>query len=176
MYRVYLLRHGRAAHLAPGGRHDDEARELTGPGRQLLLRACATYARVLGSPPPRIWHSPLVRARQTAEILGAALGGGRAGPARQVQALVPAGRPGLVVELLQSELLAGAEAIVLVGHQPLLGDLAGLLISGNERASLALDPGSLVGLEFGDPHRMLGQLRVLLDQEVAAALCDPEGS
>lgn len=180
MQRVYLLRHGEAADLAPGGRRDDDARELSGPGRELLVRACAAYARILGPHTPQIWHSPLLRARQTAEILGAAIAAHRGteppgaldGPGREVAALVPDGPPARVVGLLQAGLFAGAGAIVLVGHQPLLGDLVGQLITGNERAGFPLETGMLVGLELHDPHGMLGRLRVLLDQGTAARLGD----
>lgn len=68
---LYLMRHGYAE---PGGLHRPDAeRALTPDGVLLLQQQGLAFAR-MGLQPDRLLCSPLVRARQTAEIVGAALG------------------------------------------------------------------------------------------------------
>ena len=65
---------------------------------------------------------------------------------------------------MQAELLDGVEAIALVGHEPHLGDLLGLLLSGNERVSIPLSKGMLAAVELNDAKVMLGRLLFVLPQ------------
>ncbi|VVM07551.1 partial 2,3-bisphosphoglycerate-dependent phosphoglycerate mutase, partial [Methylacidimicrobium tartarophylax] len=66
---VYLLRHAAAIREAP----TDAERKLSKKGRQEAQSAGNALHR-LGVRPDLIWSSPLVRARQTAEIVAEALG------------------------------------------------------------------------------------------------------
>lgn len=164
---VYLLRHGEAADLGPDGGFSDEQRELTPQGIEKLQLACRSYARLM-VPPDRILHSPLARARQTAKIL--AQHTGLAGELASSDELTPSANPAITVDLLQGELLDGGEAIVLVGHQPHLGDLLGLLLFGNERVSLPLSKGMLAAVELNDPKVMLGRLLWVLPEDAGKQL------
>ena len=164
---AYLLRHGEAASLAPDGGFQDELRELTGKGMERLHAACRSYARLM-VPPDRIVHSPLARARQTAEIL--AQHTGFAGDLASHDGLTPSANPATIVDVLQGDLLSGAEAVALVGHQPHLGDLLGLLLFGNARASLPLSKGLLAATELNDPQVMLGRLLWFLPQQAGERL------
>jgi phosphohistidine phosphatase len=164
---AYLLRHGDAADLAPDGGFSDEQRELTSKGIKKLHLACKTYARLM-VPPDRILHSPLARARQTAEILAEHIG--FAGDLVANDRLTPGANPAMSVDVLQAELLDGGEAIALVGHQPHLGDLLGLLLFGNQRVSLPLSKGMLAAVELNDPKVMVGRLLWVLPQRAGKQL------
>ena len=92
--RVYLCRHAKAA---PG--EPDEERELTGKGRRQAAEL-GTRLASLPEPPVVVLSSPLVRARQTAELIASAT---RA-PLEIEQRLAP----GATVEDLDRRRLAGA--------------------------------------------------------------------
>lgn len=164
---AYLLRHGDAADLAPDGGFRDEERELTPKGIEKLHLACEAYARLM-VPLDRILHSPLARARQTAEILAEHTG--FAGDLSANDCLSPNANPATAVDVLQGELLDGREATALVGHQPHLGDLLGLLLFGNQRVSLPLSKGMLAAVDLSDPKVMLGRLLWILPQRAGKQL------
>lgn len=165
--RVFLLRHGEAADQAPDGSFHDDARELTPDGIQNLTKACATYSRII-STPRTILHSPLIRAQQSAEILKSSLA--RDVTMESTAELRPNGRANLVVDLLQADFLQHSQDVVLVGHEPLLGDLLGLLSTGNDRLGIPMGKGMLAGIRFSDPRVMIGRLITLLNQETASQL------
>jgi phosphohistidine phosphatase len=116
---LHLIRH---AHALDGD--DDAARPLSGKGRTqvrriaALLRASGVFA------PAEIWHSPLVRARQTAELFARRLT--LDAPRRAVAGLTPEDDPRLMVKRLARE----GRALALVGHDPHLSALASLLVAG----------------------------------------------
>jgi len=111
--RLYVMRHGPAEDRAPSGRDFDRA--LTFAGREVVARAARSLheARSHAAHPLRVLASPFRRARETAEIVAAAVS-----PALDVELHedlgADAGLPlGLVAELAA----AGADTL-LVGHQP----------------------------------------------------------
>ncbi len=149
---VDLLRHGEAAPSHPDG---DSARPLS-PNGMAAIEAFARRYAALGAAPDRIFCSPLLRARETAALVCAALGGGM--EAEILQELDPDYESSEVV-LALAERAPDAAHVLLVGHQPLLGDLAGHLSDGNPRA---LAPGGFVRIEFaGRPARRAGRVRPL---------------
>jgi phosphohistidine phosphatase len=131
-----LVRHGEALHPAEGG---DALRPLSDAGRETIGRLAGHYARE-ASRPGAIFSSPLARARETADLLRAALPG--LAPA-VLDELVPDGEPADVVAALSALDLPGH--VILVGHQPLMGRLTAFLAGGREVGFLA---GGLVRLEF----------------------------
>lgn len=165
--RVFLLRHGEAADQAPDGNTHDDARELTSNGIDNLTRACSAYSRIIGTP-RTILHSPLTRAQQSAAILAEALTDEV--KMEVVPELRPNGRANLVVDLLQEDFLKHSQDVVLVGHEPLLGDLLGLLTTGNDRLGIPMGKGMLAAIRFGDPRVMIGRLIALLNQDMATLL------
>ncbi|MEK8088598.1 phosphohistidine phosphatase SixA [Thermithiobacillus plumbiphilus] len=70
---LIFMRHGKAEDHAL--RPSDFERELTEEGRSRTLTVAAGLQQCLGEQKPRIWCSPLVRTRQTAEIVAGVLGG-----------------------------------------------------------------------------------------------------
>ncbi len=146
---VDLLRHGEAASSHPDG---DAARPLS-PRGVASIEAFARRFAALGSRPERVFTSPLLRARETAGLMCAALGGGL--HPEILTELIPDAEPSDVVSAIAVE-APDATHLLLVGHQPLLGDLAGHLCDGTSRS---LHPGQLMRLEFGDrPARRAGRV------------------
>ena len=70
--QLYFFRHG-VAEKRSEWKTDDDLRPLTDDGRTAIVRSSVMLTR-LGVAPEVIVTSPLVRARQTAEIVGEALG------------------------------------------------------------------------------------------------------
>lgn len=158
---VYLLRHGIAE---DGIGIPDEARRLTDEGRKRLERAAPAWRRLIPGV-QKVVHSPLVRAEETAAIFCRAIGGK---PAVEVDgALVPSAPPGTMLERLQAEVLEGTQSLACVGHEPHLGSLFGLLVTGAGRSSIPLKKGMLVAVEVDSASHMVGRLRFAVGQKVA---------
>lgn len=120
---LYLMRHGIAEDVAPSGA--DEDRALTSEGIRKTTRAAAGL-RTIGVAPDAILTSPLRRARETADIVAAALG-----CADRIE-LAPVLAGGRTPEAILTGLQVPKRAaqVLLVGHQPDLGDLASYLLTG----------------------------------------------
>lgn len=116
---AYLIQHGKAA-----SGDEDPDRPLTEEGRREVARVAAHLARTGGPAPSRILHSGKTRARQTAEILGEAAGGGT--EVEEADGLAPMDDPADWAKRLE-----GSEGVALVGHLPHLSRLAGLLLAGD---------------------------------------------
>ena len=137
---IDLLRHGRSE---PQHREGDRARRLTREGERAIA-ALGARLKSDGWHPDRVFSSPYVRARDTASIV-----------------LREAGLSTLAVEALREleaevepeELLSALETlrvtnghVLLVGHQPQLGRLAGYLT----RSELGLTTGQLLRIDLPD--------------------------
>jgi phosphohistidine phosphatase len=117
---LLLMRHGEAA--APGSDGTDESRLLTPLGRRQTRRAGELASR-LRLRPTRALTSPLARTRATAEEFLSAFD---SPPGLEpLPALAPGGDPETALEELAG---AGeAEVLLMVGHNPGVGRMAGLL-------------------------------------------------
>jgi phosphohistidine phosphatase len=116
--KIYLVRHGIAEER--GGSKPDEDRKLTAKGKRLTKKAMRGFAK-LREPPSLILSSPLVRAWETAVLLARVLDSDMP---RVESALAPGGDPHAVLARLRRE---ERESVALVGHEPDLSDLAGIL-------------------------------------------------
>lgn len=121
---LYLMRHGIAEDGGPT--MTDDERELTDEGRRKTT-AVARGLQELEVAPQVILSSPLVRAWQTAEIAARTLGVST-GPQR-CPALAIGSHPESVAKALQAH--RTANQILLVGHQPSMGELASYLLTGS---------------------------------------------
>jgi len=131
-----LLRHGQAL---PGGSAGDHGRPLTPSGRRALERLGARLERE-GTRYDRVLTSPLKRAAESAvAVLGAFA---THAPIETLDDLAPDAAPTRLLVALR-DLGPAHGHMLLVGHQPLLGQLA-LLLTGTETA---FAPGTLVRVE-----------------------------
>lgn len=119
---LYLFRHGIAEDAPPG--RSDSSRALTDAGRERCA-AVAKMAREAGVAPSLIASSPYVRAVQTAEV--AAKEFGYSGDLVRLPSLVPHGTPDAVWSDIRE--LDDETAVLLAGHEPLMGHLAAYLLN-----------------------------------------------
>ena len=131
--KLWVLRHGEAE---PHARRDAE-RELTAHGREQVLHSAA---RLIGQPLDSILVSPYVRARQTAELVRKTLG--FTSGLVTVPWLTPDSEPKFAISKLPD-----TGNVLLVSHQPYVGELISLLLHGNLRQPQPMQTASLVELE-----------------------------
>jgi phosphohistidine phosphatase len=155
---LYLMRHGIAVAADQPGMESDSERPLTPKGVKRMRRA-ARGLRRLGISFDIILTSPLVRARQTAEIVAEILG--LEGQLEEISELAP--------ERSVDHLIAGLtrfhdkEHLLLVGHNPLLIRAFSFFISGKDHLEIELKKGGLGCIETGDlPPSAPGTLHWLL--------------
>jgi phosphohistidine phosphatase len=151
---IWLLRHAAAEERSASG--GDADRELTPAG----ARRAERVARGLAALEPDIdvvLTSPYRRARQTAEFAARALG--LEGALRETLALEPDRDPAEILEELAAE---ESRSALLVGHEPHLGVLLGLLVGG-ERLALPLKKAAVAWVEREGRE---GTLKALLPPRV----------
>ena len=121
MNRLYLLRHGVAVpHGTPG--IEDDLRPLTRAGEKLMRQAAEGLLR-LGLELDRIVTSPLPRARRTAEIVAKVL---EAEDILEESDALHADRDAAsIVDWVHSR---PESRLMLVGHDPAISELVGLLV------------------------------------------------
>lgn len=120
---LYLIRHAIAEPLIGSARTKDGSRALTKKGLEKLKVSARGLARLMPRP-DLIVSSPLIRALDTANVIGEALGY-RSTP-KISKLLLPNGS----AERLKSFILdrKGLSHVVLVGHEPCLTKLASTLL------------------------------------------------
>jgi phosphohistidine phosphatase len=149
---LYLIRHGIAAERGDEF-PDDSKRPLTSEGIA-SLRKEAKALDALGIGFDHIITSPLVRAKQTADVFAQHL---VSKPSlSSSDALAPAGSPaGVITEVVKH---ARKGRIALVGHEPNLGELAGRLIG--SKVPLEFKKGGIRQIDFEVlPPKGTGHLR-----------------
>lgn len=134
---LYLIRHAEAVDTTP-----DHARALSARGREQVARLAGFLRRSNAFRPAELWHSPLVRARETAEALGREL----ALPSKEVAGITPDDDP----QAIAGALAKLAQPVALVGHEPHLSALASLLVTGAAQPVVfAMKKGATLALERG---------------------------
>lgn len=136
---LYLVRHAHA-----DTEEENPQRPLSERGRAQVRALAAFFGNNHLLAPSHVWHSPLVRARETAGLLFRNL----ASEAALIET------PGLLPEDDPLEMLARLAAVppalnvAIVGHQPHLGALATLLMRGKPGPELfVLKKGAVLALE-----------------------------
>jgi len=119
---LYLVRHAIAAERGEDW-PDDDRRPLTARG-VARFKESVDGMRKLGVEVDEIFTSPLIRARQTAELIASGLLGNPT--VRTLDVLAPGHAPGTVMAQLARA--AKRRRIAVVGHEPGLGELAAHLI------------------------------------------------
>ncbi len=139
---LYIVRHAIAVpHGTPGIAEDD--RPLTKEGIDKMKKSAAGL-KILDAVPEIILSSALPRAKQTAEILREAFG--KKTPLILIQALAPGGGRSEVYREIREREEAGS--VMLVGHQPSLGEIAGEIAWGAAEHYVELKKGGACALEM----------------------------
>jgi phosphohistidine phosphatase len=116
--QLYLVRHAEAESGGPG-----HLRRLTAQGRE-QARALGARLREDGVRPDAILTSPVLRARETGELIGAELG---------IEPISAEGlAPGASPESVTDAIAGHGEIVVAVGHQPDCSRVAAALKGGPE--------------------------------------------
>ncbi len=142
--KVFLVRHGDADAEVPEAL-DDDARSLTPRARDALPAHFLALAPYFGKI-DAILMSPLVRAVQTATLLGNALK--YQGQLRAHRCLFPDAPVGGIEALLEQY---PGRTVILVGHQPSIGAAAAYLV-GRAGFSKPVSPGTVIGIERADTN------------------------
>jgi len=138
---IYLVRHAIAAERGDDW-PDDSKRPLTARGIDRFKEAAAGLA-ALDARIEEIFTSPLVRAKQTADLLAAGVSGRPS--VKLLEGLAPGHPPATVMAQLAKA--AKRRCIALVGHEPGLGELAAYLIGA--RMPLPFKKGGICRIDVG---------------------------
>ncbi len=140
---LYIIRHA----IAVDEYEDDSQRPLTDKGKK-KMRQIAKGLRALGVDFDLVLSSPYLRAKETAEILADVF---------KVKAdvvfsdnLVPSGDPDLLISEMNEKY--NAHSVALIGHEPQLTALVGLLVSENAIVDMSLKKGGVCRLSADDLH------------------------
>jgi phosphohistidine phosphatase len=153
--QLLVIRHARSESVkefAKTGASDD-LRPLTDDGRERMRIGAAGLHRVVDAIDV-LATSPLVRARETAEITGAEFD---VASIVELEELRPEARPWEFVEWLQE---AGSnETIAIIGHDMHLSELVGLLMTGMAEPVVKIKKGAAVMLDVRARGRRHAGLR-----------------
>ena len=141
---LYIVRHGIAEDIGQGDACTDAERALTRKGRARARLVAEALGR-LGCRPDCIATSPLRRARQTADILAAALCHGL--EPQECGFLAPGADAAKLLHWLGH---AGFGALMVVGHMPDLALMASELIAGDGWAAIEFRKGGACRIDFED--------------------------
>lgn len=163
MTELYLIRHGVAEERGEAW-PDDSKRPLTQDGMSKLRKAARALGR-LGVVLDVVVTSPLVRTRQTAEIITGGLD-----PHPHIvtaESLAPGGTVAAVLSDLEKH--AKRSRIGLVGHEPGIGELAARLIG--SRHPIPFKKGAVCRIDVeGLPPAGPGDLRWFLTPKILRAI------
>jgi len=164
---LYIIRHGDAIDRDDPRVTGDAMRWLTELGRE-EVGVSARLLRSLGVVPDLVLTSPMVRARQTAEIITETIG--------------PSGGPEVSEHLVYGGSLAGVisdvvahgrpQRVVLAGHMPSVGALVGYLAWQRPENGVHFRTGEICRIDLPNdaPHPGYGDLRWLIPPKVARRL------
>jgi phosphohistidine phosphatase len=153
--KIYFLRHGVAAE-PEDWKGSDYDRPLTGDGRERMAQE-AKALRKLGLKLDAILTSPLVRAKETADIVAREL----RMPSKEDERLGGDFDVSSLGAILQG--CADLKALMLVGHEPSMSSVIGRLIG---VARMDLKKGGLACVELPDASTMTGELLSLIPPKV----------
>ncbi|MDC0832458.1 Phosphohistidine phosphatase SixA [Geitlerinema sp. FC II] len=153
MTQLYLIRHGIAADRAEYS--NDEERPLTEIGKKKTKKV-ASRLKAFDLKFDLLLSSPLVRARQTADILK------DTGLCDDVEIFDPLVPEGAIQEWMAWWDTWKAEkgnrgAIALVGHQPDLGNWAEILVWGDAGERLIVKKAGVIGIELPESGSPVGR-------------------
>jgi phosphohistidine phosphatase len=163
--KLFLARHGHAL-----AETEDPRRPLSVRGRK-TTRLVAAFLRGSGALAGvrAVWHSPLLRAKETAELLIRDL----TLDARPVETegLLPEDDPAAIADRLQRM----EEPVLVVGHEPYLGMLATLLVRDREQpVAFDIKKSAVLALETSDVrHKKSGRTQWCVRWHLSPDLLQP---
>src|SRR6266498_4114768 len=144
---LYLIRHAIAVDEGTPDYEQDSERPLTDKGRK-KMRQIAKGLRNLGVEFDLILSSPYVRARETSEILADVFKMKK--NITFTESLIPLATPELLIgEINQTY---SVNSIAVVGHEPHLSTLIGILVAENAKIDLTLKKGGVCYVTADDLH------------------------
>jgi len=164
---LYIVRHGDALDREDPAVTSDEMRPLTERGRAEVGTMAALMGR-LGIKPELVLTSPLVRARQTAEIITDALGP-KGGPTVSDELVYG----GSMAAVLNDILAHGRPAqVVLAGHMPSVGEMIGWLAWNQPDCVVAMRTAAVCRVDLPDdaPLPGRGDLRWVIPPRIGERL------
>jgi phosphohistidine phosphatase len=160
---LYILRHGQAEAKADSPDKTDEGRRITMEGSDQIRSVCE-LARKLNANPNVFLSSPLVRAKQSAEIARKVFGS--ESELRIENCLEPESEPTDVYSSLSE--LKRSDSVLLVTHIPIMGKLIFDIIGCHP--NMILENGALAAIESKAlPTQDTGTLVWLLPKTVSSA-------
>lgn len=159
--KLYFLRHGHAED-AQGPEFDDFSRRLTDKGVERTNAAGKALVK-LGVKPTKLYSSPRIRARQTADIVASAL---------QVNvSLSDEVNFGFNIQHIPALIadFTDAEEIMFVGHEPDLSILVSALVGGGE---IMMKKGGLARVDLFARTPLRGALVWLFPPRILTDLAD----
>lgn len=145
---IYIIRHAIAVDEGTSGYEDDSTRPLTDKGRK-KMRQIAKGLRSLGVKFDLILSSPYLRARETAEIVADIFKMKK--KVAFTDNLIPRGEPDLLIAELNEK--DSIQSIALVGHEPHLSNLVGLLTTEGKQLDVTIKKGGVCWLSADDLHQ-----------------------
>jgi phosphohistidine phosphatase len=144
---LYIIRHAIAVDEGTVGYESDSERPLTDKGRK-KMRAIAKGLRNIGVEFDLILSSPYVRARETAEILAEVFKMKK--NITFTESLIPLATPELLIGEINETY--SVESIAVVGHEPHLSTLIGILVAENAKLDVTLKKGGVCYITADDLH------------------------
>ena len=151
MVNLYLVRHGIAAEREEYT--EDALRPLTSEGKR-KTKQVAQQLFDLGLRFDLILTSPLVRARQTADILKAI---GLSTQLEESIDLTPEGKIHSWLSWLEEWQNNGGTNLALVGHEPNLGEWTEILVWGEAKGNLLVKKAGVIGVQLPENGSPVGR-------------------
>jgi phosphohistidine phosphatase len=160
---LFLVRHAHAV-----SEEENPKRPLSPKGEEMARRVARFLAQSGAFQPHQIWHSPLLRARQTAELVSAELP--VAPPLVETADLLPEDEPLDVAKRIDE--LETTRVLAICGHEPHLSALATLLVRGKvEPVAFEMKKAAVLALErTPSVHRKSGLPRWIVSWHLAPQL------
>ena len=165
--RLYVMRHGPAVDIGEQGVKTDSARMLSAEGR-IKTRQVAEGLAAIGVHPDHIGSSPLVRARETAEIAAKVLC--ENATVEACEFLRPNSHTGQLVKWLQQR---PGDSALITGHIPDVSMIISELIGGRGNCAIKMKKASVACIVFDEtPEIGKGVLEWLLQPDQLRRLRD----
>lgn len=164
--KLYLVRHGIASERIGGAILNDSQRPLTDEGRS-ELKVVGQALKKLNIAPDLVISSPLVRAKQTAEVLMDVLS--RKVELKITDSLAPGGTAQEVYRFMKN--LSGFEEAMLVGHEPDIGRLAATLLWAGPELDVPFKKAGVLRVDVADlPPSLPGTLKWFITPKIATLI------